>query len=159
MGGDSCVSANGVVWRSASPKVFVVGNFVIGWSGDMAFGSLCRYQVDWSKRLSADVDTYMHVMLPAEIRETCRRQGVELPDGQALIGVCGALYDLNSDQTGVVCSRIAEPYGTVGSGADVALGALFALRDRGPTVRIRKALEAAEAHCEGVRGPFHLVSA
>lgn len=46
----------------------------------------------------------------------------------------------------------------IGSGASVALGAMAALPlDSGPEVRIRRALEIAERHNAGVRGPFHVL--
>jgi ATP-dependent protease HslVU (ClpYQ) peptidase subunit len=49
---------------------------------------------------------------------------------------------------------------TVGSGAMVALGALYVVKRQqnlSPRERVTKALKAAEAYCPAVRGPFHFV--
>jgi ATP-dependent protease HslVU (ClpYQ) peptidase subunit len=51
-------------------------------------------------------------------------------------------------------------YAAVGSGAELALGALYALESSGrtPRERLKRALSAAEQFNAGVRGPFSFVS-
>lgn len=47
----------------------------------------------------------------------------------------------------------------IGCGSDIALGALYALGNKGtPRSRLGTALKAAEAFSAGVRGPFSFVT-
>lgn len=49
-------------------------------------------------------------------------------------------------------------YDAVGCGEDIAKGALHVSLRASPEGRIREALQAAEAHSAGVRGPFTVLS-
>ena len=76
--------------------------------------------------------------------------------GQFIVGILGDLFFIEGDyQVG----KPACPYHAVGSGANVALGALYASAKskQNPTQRILVALQAAEAFNAGVRGPFKIV--
>lgn len=76
--------------------------------------------------------------------------------GEFLVGYRGCLFFVGDDfQVG----ESAAGFDAVGSGAEVALGALSVLDIRSdPAGAIRRALEAAEAHNAAVRGPMWIES-
>lgn len=75
--------------------------------------------------------------------------------GVFLVGFRQNLYRISSDyQVG----RAADGYDAVGCGDQQALGSLFSTVGRAPEARVRTALNAAEHHSAGVRGPFVIMS-
>jgi ATP-dependent protease HslVU (ClpYQ) peptidase subunit len=73
--------------------------------------------------------------------------------GSFLVGLRGRLFQIESDyQVGVSL----DGYAAIGSGDDIALGALFATRylDMPSEQRLTLALEAAQHHIISVRAPF-----
>ena len=81
-------------------------------------------------------------------------EGGDVSDGTLLVGVRGKLFAVHGDLQ--VCHSRAK-YNAVGSGVDVALGALHVTRGVDPRTRVRKALEASEAHACGVRRPWRIL--
>ena len=74
--------------------------------------------------------------------------------GTFLVGYNGKLYTINSDyQVGIP----ADTFDAVGSGSDLALGAMFATKNLEPVKRIKLALEAASTFNAGVAPPFRIV--
>lgn len=73
--------------------------------------------------------------------------------GTFLVGVKGRLYAVYDDYQ---VATAADGFAAVGSGEQVALGALFATDGAGlsPRRRVMSALAAAERFSAGVRGPF-----
>ena len=73
--------------------------------------------------------------------------------GTFLVGVRGRLFAIYSDYQ---VAEEALDYMAVGSGEDIALGALYATADLGlsPRARMRIALKAAARFKPGVNGPF-----
>jgi hypothetical protein len=75
--------------------------------------------------------------------------------GTFLVGYKGVLYFIDGDyQVGIPASG----YGAVGSGAQVAIGALYATQGIEPFKRVEVALQASEANNAGVRAPFVILS-
>lgn len=54
-------------------------------------------------------------------------------------------------------ARTADGYQAIGSGHELAIGALAVTGSLDPVPRIRQALKVAEDHCAAVRGPFAIV--
>lgn len=80
--------------------------------------------------------------------------GIEKSGGTFLVGYKSKLYKIDSDfQVGVP----AFQYDTCGCGSDLALGAMYALKDEDPELRVRTALKAASVFSAGVVGPFKIV--
>jgi ATP-dependent protease HslVU (ClpYQ) peptidase subunit len=73
--------------------------------------------------------------------------------GTFLVGVAGRLFTVHEDYQ---VAEAADGYAAVGSGEQVALGALYATADAAvdPRERVLLALRAAERFNAGVRGPF-----
>jgi hypothetical protein len=82
-----------------------------------------------------------------------RKKDEQEEGGHFLVGVRGRLFEIESDyQVG----ESLDGYAAIGSGDDVALGALFATHHLGmsPEQRLTLALEAAQHHITSVRAPF-----
>ncbi|HEX8177865.1 MAG TPA: hypothetical protein VF543_22440 [Pyrinomonadaceae bacterium] len=166
IGGDSAGTNGYTIQKAATGKVFRVGEFVIGCAGSRRANDLIRYSL--SKNLSplpasADLDAYMTTDFITALR-ACFREGGALGidfgqqegfDGNMLVGVRGNLYLIDAQFAAI---RNLEGFNAVGSGAEVALGALHVTKNMKPEMRVRLAMEAAERWTDSVRGPFTLES-
>ena len=167
MGADSAgVGGLSLVIRS-DPKVFKVGELLMGFCGSFRMGQLLRYFLTppVPKESQDDFDYMVKEFVPA-VREIMKghgflniMNGVESLDGgsQFLIGRRGALYCIEQDMQ---VGQLATPYAATGCGQDLALGSLHTTHQMTgesrmkPRERIEAALKAAEAFSAGVRGPF-----
>lgn len=166
IGGDSALSS-WAVETLAQPKVFRVGKFVIGACGSARVLGLLQHAFLPPKppKDPAKLDRFMHLEFVPALRACMAEHGAEKKeneittlDGAAfLVGVRGRLFQVESDYQ--VNSR-AYGYCAVGSGYQVALGALHATHpgNSGASVdapdRLLLALTAAAEHNPYVRPPF-----
>jgi ATP-dependent protease HslVU (ClpYQ) peptidase subunit len=75
--------------------------------------------------------------------------------GQLLVAYKGNIYVID----GAFCSfRLYENFIAIGSGGEVARGALYATQTLPPEERLQIACKAAENYCEGVRSPFYILT-
>lgn len=156
IGGDSAGIAGLSLTVRSDPKVFAIGEFVVGYTSSFRMGQLLRFKFQ-PPAIEGDLFAYMATHFVDALRE-CFKQGgyAEVCNGQEsggnfLVGVRGHLFHIQSDyQVGEALSQ----YDACGCGDDVACGALYATKGKGARYRIRTALEAAEQHSAGVRGPF-----
>jgi len=151
------------ICRRADEKVFVndTGEFIMGFCGSFRVGQLLRYALEPPEQsLKKDDMAYLVTDFVDAVRAVQRDKGslskeneLEELDAAFLVGYKGRLYTVESDfQVG----RPVESYAAVGCGAQIALGALYALQDTGldPKSKIEVALSAAAEYSAGVRGPF-----
>ena len=159
IGGDSAGVGNGwdLIVR-ADPKVFRTGPFLMGFTTSFRMGQLLHYAlVAPSHPPDIDLNHYMTVEFINAVRDCLKTGGWAKKEGEKelggvfLVGYLGHLFHIESDyQVG----EALDGYMAVGSGDQVALGALYATQKLPPLVRVRLALEAAERWNAGVRGPF-----
>lgn len=149
-------------------KIFVNGEMLFGFTSSYRMGNLLAYKLRVPKRGPAeDIFAWMVTDLVEAIR-TCLKEGgfakkeLEQETGGAfLVGVAGKLFTIWDDYQ---VSEAVDPWASVGSGSDVAVGAMYATSSRlsgivdSPQDRILTALRAAEANNAAVRGPFTLMS-
>lgn len=169
MGGDSAAvdDHDFSMGTCAEPKVWMSGNVVFGACGSFRVSQLLRWRMS-VPHPDPDVDILSYVVGPLvdAMRVVLAEGGAlttwdsdsteELTASGLLLGIAGRVFEVYSD-FGV--GELAEPYGSVGCGSMLALGALAAtegLRVR-PRRRIELALGAAERHSAGVRGPHTIV--
>ncbi len=161
MGGDSAaVSAtpSSSLKVRSDPKVFRNGDFLIGYTTSFRMGQLLRFNLV-PPACPDDIEPYEYMVslfIPA-VRKCLKDGGYARKDneresaGEFMVAYKGILFDVESDyQVGT----IHDPFCAVGSGAQVALGALTVTDGLPGEERVRKALEAAERWCSNVRGPF-----
>lgn len=163
IGGDSAGVAGLDITSRKDPKVFKVGDFLIGCTTSFRMIQLIRFSFCPPKRHpDKDVFEYMCTEFINEIRSCLKTGGfAEIScsvenGGNFLVGYCGRLFKIEGDfQVG----ESTDNFQSVGCGQPFALGALSALGDSlNPKDRIRKALEIASYHSAGVRGPFVIES-
>lgn len=146
-------------------KVFVNGEFLMGFTSSYRMGQLLRYVFTppaRSKDVEDDMEYLVAHFIPALIDTYKKGQYLTKKDdsavgGNFLLGYRGALYNVESDfQVGIPTLK----YDSVGCGADLALGAMHVLhdmRDLTPETKIKTALQAASVHSAGVGGHFEVL--
>lgn len=163
MGGDSCFSDDTTHGTIKHPKVFRVGEFVIGASGSLRVMQTIRYSFEPPPPPARNVDRYMSTEFVAALRDALRAAGTlkikngveESPESDLLVGLRGRIYLVQED---FQATRCQGDYLAIGSGDLVALGALEVTKDWEARDRVHAALKASAKHCTGVSGPFRYVS-
>jgi len=158
IGGDSAGVGGTSLTVRADQKVFLNGDFIMGFTTSFRMGQLLRYGLK-PPTYHPDVDVFQYMVTDfIDSIRTCLKNGgwasrekdVEV-GGTFLVGFKGRLFKIDSDyQVG----EPAQPFDCCGCGEDIALGAMYASADLLPEIRIKQALEAAETFSAGVRGPF-----
>lgn len=166
MGGDSAASRDDDIVRRSNNKVFVTGDFLIGFSGSFRIGQLLQYAFKPQKqaRNQADME-YMVVDFVDSLRRLLRDKGLlmeekegEAHDSEILIGYKSRIYVIESDfHVGLPTAS----YAACGSGAPYAMGAMYVLNEQllSPQEKINIALSASAEYCTGVKPPFTILSA
>jgi len=137
--GDAALTiGDGGLMVSATPKVARVGPWLVGAAGS---AGACA--------------ALLHSPLPTEPRALLRRLERVAGDWEALLARPGELWLADSER---VLERVSRPYWAIGSGGDVGLGALAALRARDPARLLSAAGRITAALRGDVCGPFKIVS-
>lgn len=160
IGGDSAGVSSLSISIRADEKVFINGPFIMGFTTSFRMGQLLRYKFTPPKQ-TIDVDDMKYMV--TEFIDSCRKCFVDNGFGTAkgddggnfLVGYNGCLYNIDVDfQVGIPVNQ----FDAVGSGEDLALGAMFATKKiKKPEDRIKMALEAASAFNAGVAPPFRIL--
>ncbi len=157
IGGDSAATSDGHIGLRADPKVFRLGNLLVGCSGSFRMAQLIRFEAKLPAHKKGDTNhAYIVRRVIAAIRKCFSAGGFKDEcGGNLIVGYQGRLYEIGCDFD---VAPTSEYYCAIGSGEPIALGAMYASADLGwlPEARIRTALEAAERYNTGVRGPFYV---
>jgi ATP-dependent protease HslVU (ClpYQ) peptidase subunit len=161
MGGDSAaveVDSNFVSSR-IEPKVFVTGDYIIGYSGSFRFGKVVEYSCELPRPEYRDIHKFMNTKFVNAIREAVEENKLDNSEdkdaAELLIGLHGHIFELNSDWH---VGEDSNSYNAIGSGSSFALGSLFSTRRiKDPYARIKMALNASEAYSPYVRSPFTIL--
>ena len=148
----------------STPKVFRLGEAILGCVGDIRMLQLLRYSlIPPPCPETGDVERYVATDFTNAVRACFREGGYTRKKderesgGSFLVGIRGHLFCLDEDYD-VWETRYG--YHALGSGDDVALGVLHALQpiEMAPEQRITLALEASAFHIASVRAPFLIES-
>lgn len=161
MGGDSAGVSGYEMQRRADSKVFINGEFIIGFTSSFRMGQLLRYSFSPpTKKENQDLFKYMVTDFVDAVRNCLKQGGYARIDnnedtgGTFLVGHYGRLFLIDSDfQVG----EMLEPYVAVGCGQPYAVGSLYSTETLEPNLRIKKSLESAEMFNAGVRSPFNIM--
>ena len=161
IGGDSAVSTDNLVQTLADPKVWMKGQFIMGFAGSLRVGQIVKYKMKIPPINSRKPTEYMVTGFIDAMRKCLKSAGaaqedkkLEEQENQFLIGYKGRLFEI--DEAYGVCEINGE-YIAIGCGTEYALGSLHTTKGQKPEKRIKAALDAASYFCEGVRPPFHVV--
>lgn len=160
IGGDSAGVAGLNITVRKDPKVFQVGDFIIGCTSSFRMIQLLRFSFKPPEVSKKDVYEYMCTDFIDAVRE-CFKEGGFLQKysdgddkgGTFLVGYKDRLFQIDGDfQVG----ESLNGFNAVGCGEDFALGALHAnlKENMSPKNRVLKALEAAAFFSGGVCKPF-----
>ncbi len=164
LGGDSAVVGSYQLTIRKDKKVFVVNDFLIGCAGSARMRQLLHHAFVPPEYVpGADIDKYMATDFIDAVRQCLKDGGFaqkkdeqEEIDGVFLVGFHGRLFRIATDYQHL---ESLDGYDAIGSGAEVALGVLFAIRDLDmlPRQRLELALKAAEHHIASVQAPFTIL--
>lgn len=164
IGGDSAGTASNMHQRiRKDPKVFIRGDFIIGFCGSFRMGDLLKHNMNLpSAGEGIDPVQFMVNDFVTALRECLDEENKSIQDEREklspyiLVGFKGKLFNVEGDyQVG----QPAAGFDAVGSGADIAIGAMHASRRSllTPRGRITQALEASALNNAAVRPPFNIL--
>jgi ATP-dependent protease HslVU (ClpYQ) peptidase subunit len=169
IGGDSAATDDSSIQTIKGSKVFKIGDFLFGVSGNPRMSDVLRYRFnipELDPEIDQDILEYMHQWFIPELRECLAEDGflikqdeVVSSDAWVLIGYHGRLFILESS---FHISESSLDYNAVGCGMDAALGCMYGLMDQNPEIsasgKISVALRAsAQFNCH-VRRSFTILS-
>jgi hypothetical protein len=166
MAGDSAASCAYFLENIVSPKIFVRGEYIVGYTTSFRMGQLIEHTLKFPKPKKNKKISDMHFLvkkfIPA-LKACLRDHGFETSDsgedraGTFLLGFRGKLYRIQPDYSVI---RSASLYNACGCGADLVLGSLFSTKDTNmaPRQRLTMALKAAEKFSTEVASPFHFLT-
>ena len=162
IGGDSAGVAGHSLTRRRDEKVFVNGDFIMGFTNSFRMGQILAYTFT-PPRFHPDEDVYAFMVTDFinSVRDCFKQGGYAEKYNEAerggtfLVGFHGRLFYIDSDYQ--VGESLAG-FDACGSGADIALGALYANRRDTPKERILTALNAAETYNTCVCAPYRVLS-
>ena len=166
VGGDSAGTSGDLSQRIiGDKKVFKRDTVVFGVCGSpKVMDALMHVLVVPKRSTGQDVGEYVRKDLVPALKTVLTETGCvssneqhpELFEGAIMVGCHGKLFVVESN-----FQVITNAYGfdSVGSGSDIAIGAMHAsMKERNAKKRMLKALEASSINNAGVRPPFTIVS-
>lgn len=163
VGADSCGSDGYSKHVHNKPKVFTVGDFIIGYTSSFRMGQILEHQ--WTPPArdegNSDYDYLVKQVVPSimslfEDQSFAKKEKGEIEGGTFIIGYKGKCYYIQDD------FAVLEPkdgFHSVGSGTKWALGSLYSTKgDDDVEKRINLAIEAAEHYSCTVQGPVVIKS-
>ena len=162
---DCQTSYGGTSFIDKTGKVFKKGNMLVGISGDARFSKIFRYNFNIPEHNnSIDDMEYLNSVFVDSLRELCNKKehstvisSKSETDSVAIIGYNKNIYTLACDYD---VSIYDQSYKAVGSGKDLAMGALYATEglDMEPEKRLELAVKSAIAHNTGCGGYVVIIS-
>ena len=161
LGGDSAFASGWDIVTRPGEKVFARDGVIFGVAGSPRAINLLRYHLQ-APSIEGDLMHYMATSFVDAIRECFKNGGYAEKENEAesftsniLVGIDGRLFEYQADY------QVQEvlDYTAIGTGASVALGAMYVSAKKSPVQRIQHALEAAAEFNIYVRAPFHVLRA
>lgn len=162
LGSDSFMGTDNLRDLTDKPKWFTKGAMTFGWAGDVRAAQVVEHVVLFrGRRRSEDPYRYLVGVVAKAIHIGLREAGANLrsqgvSDGTEtsfLVVLAGRLYTLQGDYSMI---RSRHGCAAIGMGADVALGALSALKKRVPPKEcLEEALRCSALWCAQVSPPFY----
>lgn len=162
MGGDAAGTSGWSLQTRDDPKVFINGEFIIGYTSSFRMGQLLQYCFTPPTPIEGcDGMRYMVTQFIPAVKQCLadggwkKNEGGRDDGGTFLVGWRGGLYMVDDD---FQVARMLHKFAAVGCGQDLALGSLLSTGGKEPEYRVIMALEAAGAFSAGVRGPYTVLS-
>jgi ATP-dependent protease HslVU (ClpYQ) peptidase subunit len=165
MGGDSAAVSGWDIKATASPKVFINGDMLIGYTSSFRMGQLLQYKLNIPEYIEDmdDTDYLVSKFIPA-VKE-CLKDGGYMKiennqdsGGVFLVGFHGKVYQVDEDYQVLRCSDGFTAVGCGGSFAVGALSVILATTEDSPEKAILYALRVAGRFSAGVCAPYYVIS-
>lgn len=160
IGGDAAAVEDSRLTRYVEPKVFFVGQYLIGYCDSFRMGQLLQYRLKVPKQIVDDDMAHMCTVFIDSVRKAFHQGGyAKATDGEEsggvfLVGYRGALYCIDEDYH---VGRSMLGYEAIGCGDHLALGSLASTAGD-PQARVHMALHAAALHSTSVCEPFTVLT-
>ena len=161
MGGERGHSTKGWIGSSTQPKVYKVGEYLIGYSAIAGIGQQMVYNFDFQDYTPAEgTDPVYFLMtnfiprLKAYFKDNDINVVGEDIEADLLLGFHGRVYEINTGH--MYCTEYDHI--ATGSGYEYALGSLYSSTHLPPRERIELALNAAIAYSPSCQGPLDIFS-
>ena len=142
MGSDRSASDGDTILQMTTPKIFRVGNFLIGYSGSQGLGVMSKHLRCWNTE-PEDIERFLRVDFVKEFKGLREEIGGSDDDHASwLIAYNTYLYEVDTESFSV----FPFDYTAIGSGSAVALGSLYSTPEQSPMHRVHKAVNAAIEH-------------
>jgi len=147
-------------WRKATydtPKLFKKYGMVFGYTTSYRFGQIIQHHMREIITKNNTSYDYLVAHIVPEIRRCLKEHGAaKIKDsvdfgGNCIIGLAGKIYELQNDFSII---KPTNGISCVGSGEQVAMGAVLALDKMRPEARIKKALSITSDSIASVGGTF-----
>lgn len=162
MGSDSAASNEIHIDKIDRPKIIERKNILIGYSSSFRVGQVIENFFDFTTIRKSE--KYLYTRFIQELRYIFEENGVkDFQNGEVVSGNSDFLVAFNKKlyilQNDFSILRSNCGYAAIGSGAEVAYGALYATQEiDDPIKRVTIALEAADRWVPSVAPPFHIIS-
>jgi 20S proteasome alpha/beta subunit len=161
MGGERGHSISSWIGQSTQPKVYKVGEYLIGYSGNAGIGQQMVYNFDFQD-YTADEGTdpiyFLMTNFIPRLKKFFNKQNITIQgdehEGELMIGFHGRVYEVNTGH--MYCTEYKEL--CIGSGYAYAYGSLHNSGYLDPQERIEQALDAAIRYSPSCQGPVDLVT-
>lgn len=161
IGGDAAAVEESRLTRYVEPKVFTVGEYLIGFCDSFRMGQLLQYRLKVPRQVAGVDDmTHLCTVFIDAVRKCFHQGGFakttegEDAGGVFLVGYRGALYCVDEDYH---LGRSMLGYEAIGVGDHFALGSLASTAGD-PQARVHMALHAAALHSTSVAEPFTVLT-
>ena len=163
MASDSSASDGHSQVSIKSPKIFQVGEILIGYSNSFRAAQVLEYDFSPTPRTELQEDMeYLCSYFVHDIREAfisagaCDREANGC-DCDLIIGYRGNIYQLQNDFS---ILHITDNFLSIGAGSEAANAVLHAIKDMGIKTEnmLRLALETTSYYITSVRAPYHFVT-
>lgn len=168
LAGDSCGSNGHNVRIYSNPKVFKKDRFIMGYTSSFRMGQVLEHVFippQYNDSYSCVYEYMVQSFIPALINcfdasGFCKNTSGVKSGGCFIVGFRGELFTIEDDfQVACYSDSYGTSYHAIGSGAETALGALYALRDVKckPSDRLKCALDITSELIASVEGPFTVI--
>ena len=158
MGGERGNSDTSCIVSSTRPKVFEVGQYLIGYAGNSGIGQAICYNFTPPILKSSQIDKHMiQAFIPA-LRSFIKDSEIDLPDkdedhADLLVGIKGCIYEISTND--FQCVEYNEV--ATGSGMPYALGSLYTSKTLPTKERVHMAIESAITYSPTCQGPIDIL--
>lgn len=158
MGGERGNSDSMCIISSTRPKVFEVGQYLIGYSGSSGIGQAICYNFTPPVLKSNKIDEHMIKEFIPALRSFFKDSEIDMPDKEEdhadiLVGIKGRVYEISTaDFQCIEYNEVAT-----GSGTPYALGSLYTSKDMPAKSRVHLAIESAITYSPTCQGPIDIL--